>query len=135
MDIRKKAVNETGVVELMDAADEPLLQDDNKTPVTITVYGPGSKRFADATAMKNNRMMDRLRKKGKADQTGTQALAEKAEFLTMVTATSDGLEMDGLAGDELYKAVYAEPSVGFVADQVEKYLSEWANFSKGVPKA
>lgn len=135
MDIRKRAVNETGVVELLDAADEPMFQDDGKTPVTITVFGPGSKKFADATAYKNNRMMDRLRKKGKADQTGTQMLSEKAEFLAMVTADSAGLEYDNLTGEELYKAVYADPSIGFVADQVEKYLGEWANFSKGAPKA
>lgn len=135
--LRAKAVNETGTLELLDANDEPLLKDDGKTPVTITVFGPGSKKFAEATAMKNNRMMDRLRKKGKADQTGSQVLAEKAEFLSMVTATSDGLELDEHQPDspECQRAVYEEPALGFIPDQVDKYLGEWGNFSKSVPKA
>lgn len=134
--LRKHAVQETGTLELLDASDEPLLKDDGK-PVTITVYGPGSKKFAEAQAMKNNKMMDRLRKKGKSDQTGAQVLAEKAEFLAIVTASSDGLELDDLTPDsvECQKAVYAAPELGFIPDQMDKYLGEWSNFLKSAPKA
>lgn len=135
--LRKHAVQETGTLELLDAADNPLLKDDGKTPITVTVFGPGSKRFSEATAMKNNRMMDRLRKKGKSDQTGAQVLAEKAEFLAMVTASSDGLELDDHKPDsaECQKAVYETPELGFIADQVDKYLGEWGNFLKSASKA
>ena len=34
----------------------------------------------------------------------------------------------------LFKAVYADSSVGFIAEQAMKHLGEWANFSKGSSK-
>jgi len=134
MDIKQFAVAETGTVELVDAADAPLMGDDDKQ-MTITVYGPGSKTFARAQALQSNRMLDRLKRKGKADQTAEEKAKEQAEFLAAVTKEfSPNIEYDGLAGEALYKAVYSDISIGFIAEQVAKHLQDWGNFRTGSQK-
>ena len=124
MDIRTKAVAQTSVLELRDANDE-LMQG-----VTVTVYGPGSKQYAAAQARQSNRMIDALKKKGKTEQSAQQKAAETAEFLADVTVEFNGLEYDALTGRELALAVYSDTSIGFIADQIAKHVSDWANFSK-----
>ena len=124
MDIRTKAVSPTNVLELRDANDE-LLQG-----VTVTVYGPGSKQYAAAQSRQSNRMIDALKKKGKTDQSAAQKAAETAEFLADVTLEFNGLEYDALTGRELALAVYSDVSIGFIADQVAKFVGDWSNFSK-----
>ena len=41
----------------------------------------------------------------------------------------------GLTGRELFHAVYSDPSIGFIAEQVAKFSGDWANFSKGSAKS
>lgn len=124
MDIRSKAVQPTSRLELRDANDE-LMQG-----VAVTVYGPGSKQYAAAQARQQNRMIDKLKSKGKTDQTAEQKAAETAEFLADVTQAFEGLEYDNLTGRELSLAVYSDITIGFIADQVAKHVGDWANFSK-----
>jgi hypothetical protein len=132
MDIRKHAVSETTTLHLRDAAEELMFDGDK--PVTVTVYGPGSKQYAKAQTGQSNRLIDRMKKKGKADQTAEESAKEKAEFLAACTHSMDGIEYDGLTGEALHKAVYSDISIGFIADQVAKHVGDWANFTKGSQK-
>ena len=133
MDIRKLAVAETGALELMDAKDKPLV-DDTGAPVMITLYGPGSRSYAAAQAEQQNRMIDKLKSKGRSAQSAEDKAREQAEFLAACTASfSPNLEYDGLTGPALFRAVYADTSIGFIAEQVGKFLGDWGNFSKGSP--
>jgi hypothetical protein len=135
MDIRKFAVEETSVLELLGADDQPLIGDD-KRPMTVTLYGPGSKSYARAQAAQQNRMIDKLKRKGKSEQSAEEKAREQADFLAGCTkAFSANIEYDGLAGEALFKAVYGDTSIGFIAEQVGKHLSEWSNFTKGSTKS
>ena len=127
MDIRTKAVATTGRLHLRDA-DEVLMFDGDKA-VAINVFGPGSKQYAKAQTAQQNRMMDRLKRKGKADQTADEKVAENAEFLAECTESFENLEYNGLTGKALAMAVYSDNSIGFIAEQVQKYIGDWANFS------
>lgn len=130
MDIKKFAVEETGVLELVDANDEPMIGEDGKR-MTITGYGPGSREYAKAMAARQNRMVDKLKRKGKTEQTAAEIAREQAEFLAGCTKEfSSNIECDGLAGDALHKAVYEDARIGFIAEQFGKWLVSWANFSK-----
>ena len=129
MDIRKYAVEPTSKLQLRDANDELMYTDEGK-PVAVNLYGPGSKQYARAQAAQNNRLLDKLKRKGKSDQTAEQRAAESSEFLADCTESFENLEYDNLAGRELFMAVYADVSIGFVADQVAKYISDWSNFTK-----
>lgn len=133
MDLRSQAVNETAFFHVLDAADNPLF--DNGEPVTITMYGPGSKPYAKATAARNSRMMDKLRKKGRAELSAEQAAAENAQFLADVTVSMEHIERDGLQGEALFKAIYSDIEIGFIAEQAMKFCAEWSNFLKPAPKA
>lgn len=134
MDIKKFAVEETSVIALVGADDQPLLADDQK-PMTITVYGPGSKSYARAQAANQNRMIDKLKRRGKTEQSAEEKAREQAEFLAGCTKEfSPNIEYDGLAGESLFRAVYADASIGFIAEQVAKHIAEWGNFMKGSTK-
>lgn len=134
MDIRKFAVEETGVLELLDAADEPMIGEDGK-PMTITGYGPGSKQYAKAQAAQQNRMIDKLKRKGKTDQSAEDKVREQAEFLAGCTKEfSSNITYESLTGEALHKAVYSDAGIGFIAEQFGKWLGEWGNFTKGSSK-
>lgn len=132
MDIRKFSVAPTARLHLRDAADELMYADEARTqPMAVNVHGPGSRQHARAQAAQHNRMLDKLKRKGKAAQTAEELAQEKAEFLADCTESFEHIDYDALAGRELAVALYADPSVGFIADQVAKFLGEWANFTKG----
>jgi hypothetical protein len=133
-DIRKFAVEETSLLPLRDGADEPLLGED-KIQMTVTLFGPGSKPYAKAQAAQQNRMIDKLKRKGKTEQSAEDKAREQAEFLAACTKEfSANIEYDGLAGEALFKAIYADTTIGFIAEQVGKHLGDWANFTKGSTK-
>ena len=133
MDVRKFAVEETSILALLGPDDAPLMGEDQQ-PMTVTVYGPGSKQYARAQAAQQNRMIDKLKRKGKADQSAEEKAREQAEFLAGCTKEfSANIQYEELKGEALHKAVYADTSIGFIAEQVGKHLGEWANFKKGSP--
>lgn len=128
MDIRKYAVEQTGRIEVRDADGELI------PGAVIVVYSPGSKQFAKAQANRSNRTIDTLRKKGKADQTPESMAEEKSNYLADCTHSFEGIDIDKLEGKALFKAVYADVSLGFIADQVAEYLGDWSNFTKDSTK-
>lgn len=136
MSIKDFAVVQTSVLHLRDADDElmyakgPDGKPDLNRPMRVTVYGPGSKQFARATTKNQNRSMDRLKKKGKADQSADEKTQEIADFLTDCTKSFENIEYDQLVDEHLHRAVYADLTLGFIAKQVNEYLGDWSNFSK-----
>ena len=135
MDIRKFSVEETTLLHLRDTNDELMYADgDTKKPMTVTVFGPGSKAYAKAASKNQNRMIDKLKKKGKTEQTAEAKALENAEFLTDCTKGMENIDYDKLAGEDLYRAIYADTSIGFIAEQVGKHIGDWANFTKASAK-
>jgi hypothetical protein len=135
VDIRKFSVEPTARLHLRDAADELMYADDKQSePIAVTLYGPGSKQYAKAQAAQQNRMIDKLKRKGKTEQTAEDKIAETAEFLAACTAEFENIEYEKLKGNALAIAVYSDSTIGFIADQVGKFLGEWGNFTKGSAK-
>jgi hypothetical protein len=131
MDIRTKSVSATGRLHLRDASEELMYTEDGKE-VAANLFGPGSKQYAKAQAQQQNRMMDMLKRRGKTEQTAEQKREENARFLADCTESFENLSYGELTGDELKIAVYSDQSIGFIADQVAKFIGDWANFSKPV---
>ncbi|PTR17504.1 hypothetical protein C8R31_101668 [Nitrosospira sp. Nsp2] len=131
-DISKLAVNETTDIHLRGADDEPLVAENGK-PMTITVNGPGTKAFAKAQSARNKATIERFQRKGKnkADTT----LEETAEFLAAVTVSFNNFQYLELEGYEQFKACYLDTKIGFIAEQVNKELGDWSNFTKGSTKS
>lgn len=130
MDIRKFSVEETSILKLLGADQQPLIGDDG-APMTITVYGPGSRAYQRAQTAVANRMLEKVKRRGKSEQTTDERVRDQAEFLAACTkAFSANIECDGLEGEALFRAVYADVTLGFIVEQVVAYLGEWANFTK-----
>jgi len=138
-DIRKHAVEPTSILHLRNAADELLYADDaegnpDKTrPMEAEIYGPGSKQFKKAQAASSNRLVERLKKKGKENQSAEEKTLADAEFLKACTKALHNVSFDSLTGEALYMAVYTTPEIGFIPEQINKHISDWSNFTKASP--
>ncbi len=122
------------MLPLMGPDDQPLIIDG--VPATVTLYGPGSKPFARAQAAQQNRLVDKLKRKGKADATAEDKAREQAEFLAGCTKQfSANVKYDDLTGNDLALAIYADASIGFIAEQAGKHLGDWANFRQPSAKS
>jgi uncharacterized protein YccT (UPF0319 family) len=136
MDIRKFAAADTSTLHLRDGSDELMYADDAKTkPITVTVYGPGSRQYQEAQSRNQNRAIDKLKSKGKTVQTADDKLADQADFLASITVGFENLDYDKLSGHALSLAVYSDPSIGFIAQQVSAHAGEWSHFTKGSAKS
>lgn len=131
MDIRKFAVNPTSRLHLRDANDELMYADAAKTqPIAVNLFGPGSKEYAKAKAAQSNRLVNKMKTKGKANQTPEEIAAESAEFLAACTESWENLQYGDAQGEALSIAVYSDRTLGFISDQVAGHLGGWSNFTK-----
>ena len=131
-DITTLAATDTSTVELVGGDDGPLFDDKGKR-LSITVYGPGSKVYQRAQARQQNQLMDKIKKRGKMDQSAEEKLTEQADFLAACTVSFNGFAYppaEGLEGQELFRKAYADPSIGFITTQVATHINDWANFTK-----
>jgi hypothetical protein len=130
-DITSAAVEETATLDLTDANEAPLLDEDKKQ-VSITLYGPGSAPFAKAEARRQNRLVDRLKRKGKAELSAEEQRTEQAEFLASITVSFNGFSYPPAGeatGRDLFRAAYMDRSIGFITDQVQRFVGDWGNFT------
>ena len=140
MQIKSLAVEETAFLHLRSAGEELLYEagkdgyPDKTKPVGITFYSPGSKAYAKAQTARSNRIVDRFKSKGKANRTAEETKQENAAFLVACTHSMQHMEVDKLEGEALFQAVYDDPTLGFIVDQSAAFASDWANFSKALPK-
>lgn len=126
-EITTLAAKDTFVLELLNANDEPLKDAEGK-PLSVTVYGPGSKAYTKAQAARTQRMLDRMAKKGKVKLNAQEQTEENAEFLAACTDSFNGWQYKGAADAAAIEAAYKDPTIGFIADQVGKAIGDWANF-------
>ena len=136
-DIRKHAVEATSRLHLRDAHDAPLYADDpsgnaDKTkPMVAVIYGHGSKQHAKWANIANNRFVQRLKRKGgKADQTEQEQAEERVEMLLIYTQSFENFAYGELLGEAAVRAVYEDPTLGYIADQVAAHIADWGNFVK-----
>ena len=57
-----------------------------------------------------------------------------AQRLDAPRGPADGGARGYLQGEALHLAVYADKTIGFIAEQVGAHLGNWANFTKGSAK-
>jgi hypothetical protein len=96
----------------------------------VTCFGPGSKAYQKAQSASQNKLIDRMKRKGNVDQTPEEKLAQQAEFLVACTDSMTGLTSGDLTGPALFRAVYSDSEVGFISEQVAKFIGDWSNFTK-----
>jgi len=135
-DITRKRALETGRIELK-AGDGSPLTDDDGNPLAVTVHSPGSKVWQQANADKNRKQAERLRKAGgRAEAMLDNAIEDQVDFLVRVTISFDGWEYPGKwpAEPEMFRAAYADSSLGFIRDHVWAEVNDWSAFTSGSGK-
>lgn len=142
MDIRSKAVDPTSTLHLRDANDELMYEtverggEKVEEPVEVVLFTPASKQYQKAIAARNKRLMERIKRKGKDDMSAEAQVAERAAFLADVTSHFNHVEYGDITeAHAKAKAIYGDIAIGFIADQAESHLKDWANFSKSAPTA
>lgn len=131
-DISKLAVKETSIIEL-ESPDGEALTNDAGDAMSITVYGPGSKQYQKAQGVRNRAILEHVRKGGKKMKDDDQRELD-AEFLASCTASFNGFGYKDMTGYDMFKGAYLDPAIGFIAEQVNKAIGDWANFTKGSEK-
>lgn len=127
-DIDAVQLNETTVFQLEHPVNGPIFAGENETdPVMIEVYGKASKVFRNYMATQNRKNAIK-QKSGKSDKTPTadEVLESNSEFYATITKSITNLNMGGQVVDnfDAYKAMYANPKLSWVGDQVSEKFNE-----------
>lgn len=132
MDLLELEVEETSTLALLSTTDQPLIGDDGK-PITVTVYGPGSKQYQRAKTNQSNRYLRRMGRKGSnADATSEERITDDANLLTACTVSfSDNFKYGGEPASDHIADIFKNTKLGFIGEQVAKHIAEWGNFTKG----
>lgn len=115
---------------------EPFLVDtaDGKKPMIVVVHGPGSKAFKAAQAVSQKSYMATFNR-GKSRETPEQQNARAASFLSACTIEFRNFTYNG--GDplnrETFRAMYLDPKAGWLTEQVNEQMGDWANFTQAAP--
>lgn len=134
--LKKFALVATAAHHLRDGNEELMYADgadgkpDQSKPMIAHMFGPGTKKFANAKAAQSNRNVDRFKKKGKSDLSAEDQVKDTAEFLAACTDRLENIEVDQLTDKALFMAVYSDLELCFIPAQLDKLLSDTANFTK-----
>jgi hypothetical protein len=135
--LKNQELVDVSILHLRDAEDELMYatgsdgEQDLTKPQRIHVYGPGTKQYAQAQAERNNRLVERLQRKGRAKMTANETIQERADFVAKCTKLFENIDSDnGSTGEDLYMETYLNPKLGHIAEQVELHARNTANFKQ-----
>ena len=140
--ILQKRAAETAKVELVQGDGAPLLDDDGNV-LTVTIYGPGSKRWQQADAERSRKRTQRIEKnRGRISAALEGSTEDEIDFLVAITVSFDGWEYPAPANDDgtpgafasprdQFRAAYADDAIGFIRDHVHKEGTNWSAFTQG----
>ncbi|MEH3103433.1 MAG: hypothetical protein PGN12_05960 [Sphingomonas phyllosphaerae] len=138
MKIATLAVAMTAFLHLKGPDGVPLFDAGEK--VGIDLFGPGSAEHGQIEERQSARVVKRM-----ADNENKIAhvplairRVEAAEDLATLTAGFRHIEHDApdgspLSGAALYHAVYSDPALGWIKEQVVKFVGDWGKFTPGSP--
>jgi hypothetical protein len=133
LNISTLAAAASAAIHVKNSEGEPLYDGDK--PVRIIVHGPGSRAYSTVESRQTARAVKRMNdNEGKITvASAEERRAETAEDLAAVTIAFENFTHgDGqLQGEDLFKAVYADQSLGYITKQVTKFIGDWGNFRPG----
>ncbi len=106
-------------------------------PLSITYHSPGTKQYQKAKhaaeERNNTRVFGRMQGKSEAKQSADDKVNERAEFLAAVTISFNNFNDGEDGGFEMFKRVYSDIELVYLAEDGEKFLGERGNFKKSSP--
>ncbi|MDR3005949.1 MAG: hypothetical protein LBV14_17165, partial [Acidovorax sp.] len=103
----------------------------------VELYGPGSDPYRKAQQRAKRRVMHLAKSGRKAleDRTADERSADVADLLASITVRFDGFDVQGRGLPEALRVLYADPKAGYIADQVNDFSADWANFLPSAPQS
>lgn len=151
MDSRKKRVIPIGVLHLKDAAGNLMYDElpdgkaDLTKPCRVRLHGPGSPVFvAEKQALLREGLeLSRAKDREKKEDAAMDAIASGSRRVEALIKTTEGWENfdaytadnEKLIGAAQSRAIYEDPALGYIVEQVDAYVGKWANFMPGLPTA
>jgi hypothetical protein len=134
LDILTQAAVDTAPIHIKGANGEHLYFDGK--PVRIVIYGPGSTAAAEVEDRQTARAIKRMTDNDGKFMTPPMELrdAEAAEDLASITVSFENLAYSAAGdktGKDLFRAVYSDKKLGFIAQQIQKARADWGNFKPG----
>jgi hypothetical protein len=128
-DLSQFETTDTGTLTVLNPKGDELLV--NGEPVTITIYGPGTKQFLNAKYKLENaaqaRSIAMLRGKT-AKNAAEESRQQQAEFYAAITLSLQNFPIEGGA-----LALYMNTKLTYITEQVEKFISDTENFMQSLP--
>lgn len=107
-----------------------------KQPMSVTVFGPGTKEYRAAQSASQQTYMATFHR-GKSKETPEQKDAREAQFLASCTVSFNNFTYNG--GDARSKgtflACYLDPEMGWITDKVNGDMGDWAGFMQAAPSS
>lgn len=136
MDLRKLVADGEATMEVKDTLGDICLQDDGKTPISITFAGIDSPEWIRAVARNADERNDQIRRSASPAPRKFAAIDDEAiGLLASVTKSWAGIMLDGKALDCSFdnaKKVYT--AVPIVREQANGFIGNRANFVKASSK-
>lgn len=127
-DLSQFEAQDTAILDVQNMKDDgPLLY--SSQPVRIHLHSPGSAIYVRAQAKlqrANDARMQAMMRGKKLNETPEEKRRRNAEYLAELTSH---IENFPIPGGPL--ALYDNPKLGYITSQVDRFVSDWANFSKG----
>lgn len=92
---------------------------------SVIIYGPSSQEMKAASIAIRERIKAL---KNKPDTTDQDYADSNMQFLAEITVSFNGVELDGLEGRDLVNAIYNDPDLGYIANQVNENSTDWGKF-------
>jgi hypothetical protein len=127
-EITTVAATDTFTLDLLHANGTPMLGD-GAAPLSVTIYGPGSKPYQKAKANRALRLVALLKPKHKNSLTEEEQSQENAEFMAECTVSFNGWGYHGAADQAAMKAAYADHTIDYITEQVSRAIVNWENFT------
>lgn len=136
MDILTQAIADTARLHVKGADGLPLYSGPERKPVIIVLHSPGSEAYAQIETKQTQRFLKRMDDNDgkRTAMTAEERVGQNAEDLADLTVDFENLTYGDKTGRALHLAVFGDRKLGFIANQVNKYLADWGNF-KGAPAA
>jgi hypothetical protein len=129
-DITQFEASDTATMPILDPKGEPVLVDGK--PASIELYGPGSAEYTKAQAALDSALTTR----GMAALRGkpTQETPEEQRKLIVAKLASCTKALNNFPIEGGAQTLYMNPRLGYITNQVTRFIEDWANFTCGSAK-
>lgn len=136
IDLTQKLVSAIGYVQIKNA-DGSLMLDETGKGAYARMHSPASKTWEVANAARRRKLMKRVRENGGKIEAANDEPEDVIDYLCAITEEFVGVSAplpEGEAGAKaLVRAIYANPQLGYIRDQMDASSKDWGDFLASLP--